>query len=1721
TEKSGELVDIALQAMATDPAARYQSVKEFQDALRDYQSHAESIVLSNRAEDDLAQATAEKKYELFARALFGYEEAASLWSGNAAAQKGTIEARRAYAEAALDKNDFELGLSLIDPNQREHTLVARRLDAGQAEQRARTRRLAMLKRVAFGLVLALFAGGTLALLEINDKRATAEARQRDAETARGVALEEKQKAEVARGEALVEKQRADDAREDVEKERDRATLALIEEAKARSAAQSARKREQRETYVAQMGLAAERIDANAFDQAAALLENYHGSPLANWEWGRLSYVCRPHRSMHDAGDTVKAVRELDDGRHFVVATESGRIEVWQYGSAPERVAEFSLPEPIGACALARDLRHIAVAPRDTAAIRIYEVAADAGVPTAIVGERPAQVLTGHTGTVNSLEYSPEGTLLLSGSQDHTARLWDTATAATVRVFQGHSWSVWQATFSPVAADQVIATAGQDGRVIVWSVADGAQVTDFNEHQGPVRAVAFSTDGRLVATAGDDRRVLVWDWRQTPALDLQQLIAQGTRPAVSYAELTGHRAAVNCLRFSHKDARRLVSGSDDNSLIVWQLSGDPGAGELLVPMRGHSRRITTCGFAGDGLHLLSGSEDHQWGLWDITGFREVNQLQSLALRGHENGILAARFSPDGRQVATASLDRTARLWNAAGGTEERTLREGHEFLATTVIARQDGQLLTSAGDNTTRLWDLATGAQTGVLNGTGRHGALAVAADGRHVLTGAVPLESPAAAGGSVTRTYALLWDLQSQKVVREYSETIEQRLATAAPLASVTSAAISPDGAVIFTGHSDGQGRVWRGDADQPLLLQGHTRSVTAAAFVPTDPNRLLTASGDQTVAQWDLAAGRELPDLALHHQGWVTSLTVSDDGQSAVTASEDGFVRLWEISTAHELARLDGSGEIVHGLAFSNDGRTLLWTGDDGVVRLSDVSGELDERTIDAVAGGWVYSVATSPDGRLLALVDERGDVSVVELATGRVQRRFDGAQSRVAAFTTTGGGVVGAGIDGRLRLFDVSGESPPREWPAHEGAIRDVAVAPSGDWLASAGDDGVIRMWDVRGEEARELRSMSGHSGSVTRLAIAADGSFLASGDEDGTLRLWTAEGTSIATIAAHPGGVRAIAVSPDSRWIVTGGADRRLCVWERGSQSPVSELEAHEGVIRSLAFSPDGLTLSSLAADRAVRLWQTNDWKWSGEIAKGRGMSAHPVAAASSDLSTIAVGNSGERVFRVHQSEPGQPGVLNEKSQLRADAGVVWSAALLPDNSSLVTIGGDATRVWDFATRNNVLTMRPQGVVSAVAYSPDGARLITGSWDHSARIWDTATGRVIRQLTGGHLGSVTQVACLPDGVHVITAGDDGAIRLWNAETGELEQTPIQESGAAVLGLALSQDGHVAATVSTDNVLRIWDLQDRRLLDSWKADDIGSGPLLSCALSPQGAHVALGTTQGALLLVRGQGAPVHRLTGHTAGVLAVAFSPDGKRLMTGSEDFTAKLWDVASGKEMLSLGRHTGAVTAVGFSQDGRAALTAGRDGLAIVWPSDEVQPSILTTRDRLEYEDVGSIAVLDEGLEVNAPTFVSGGGLQVVLELRSAPGSEVGLGKLCMAHGENSAVTVAGNDVAVEDGNGSAVPAAQLVWSGDARRLEIVFAPTVDLSIANAVLRRVAYRVDRDQSSIAATEAQFETVTFRIIQAENGTQPPVQELPAIEIQVMPAGDLAGSANADVATR
>ena len=347
-------------------------------------------------------------------------------------------------------------------------------------------------------------------------------------------------------------------------------------------------------------------------------------------------------------------------------------------------------------------------------------------------------LNGHEDRVLGVAFSPrDGRWLLTCSRDRTARVWDTTTGQEVVAarLRGHSWWVWSANFS---ADQNrIVTAGQDGKVIVWSFdarGDRPQVAQtgvFLGHDGPVFAAAFSPDGRQVVSAGYDKRVLAWDPEKIASVDFKQLVAGEPVAPQQRRAFEGHSAPVRAVSFS-ADGQSVLSGGDDNTVRIW----DAMTGKLNAVLRGHSRPVESCAFSPDGRLVLSGDQEGQIKLWNILDYKEMRASQGRTLEGHEDAILSAAFSRDGSQIVTASRDHTARIFDAQTGKCLHALKEGHEFLASRGILFNGGKwLLTAAGDNSVRIWDVGTGSQLSSIENTGRAAVVAVSRDSQWIVTG--------------------------------------------------------------------------------------------------------------------------------------------------------------------------------------------------------------------------------------------------------------------------------------------------------------------------------------------------------------------------------------------------------------------------------------------------------------------------------------------------------------------------------------------------------------------------------------------------------------------------------------------------------------------------------------------------------------------------------------------------------------------------------------------------------------------------------------------------------------------------------------------------------------------------------------------------------------------------------------------------------------------------
>ena len=237
---------------------------------------------------------------------------------------------------------------------------------------------------------------------------------------------------------------------------------------------------------------------------------------------------------------------------------------------------------------------------------------------------------------------------------------------------------------------------------------------------------------------------------------------------------------------------------------------------------------------------------------------------------------------------------------------------------------------------------------------------------------------------------------------------------------------------------------------------------------------------------------------------------------------------------------------------------------------------------------------------------------------------------------------------------------------------------------------------------------------------------------------------------------------------------------------------------------------------------------------------------------------------------------------------------------------------------------------GHIMAVAFSPDGATVLTGSDDNTARLWDAKTG-TLRGEPLKHERSVSTVAFSPDGVMVLTGSDDNTARLWDAKTGEPRGEPLKHEDW-VRTVAFSPDGTTVLTGSYDNTARLWDAKTGApRVDPLKHE----GPVWAVASSPDGATVLTGSDDNTARLWDAKtGAPRGKPLKHEDWVRTVDFSPDGTTVLTGSYDNTARLWDAKTGEPRGEPLKHEDQVQTVTFSPDGTTVLTGSDDNTARLW-------------------------------------------------------------------------------------------------------------------------------------------------------------------------------------------
>lgn len=287
--------------------------------------------------------------------------------------------------------------------------------------------------------------------------------------------------------------------------------------------------------------------------------------------------------------------------------------------------------------------------------------------------------------------------------------------------------------------------------------------------------------------------------------------------------------------------------------------------------------------------------------------------------------------------------------------------------------------------------------------------------------------------------------------------------------------------------------------------------------------------------------------------------------------------------------------------------------------------------------------------------------------------------------------------------------------------------------------------------------------------------------------------------------------------------------------------------------------------------------------------------------------------------------------EVAILDSHGGPVTDGAFSPDGSRMVTVSFDKTaRLWDVpsGTESAVLSGHRQQIVD-VAFSPDGTLLATASTDRTARVWNADSGEEIALLEG-HTGAITSIAFSPDSGHILTASKDKIAHLYDARSGVLVAA-LEGHERGLSDALFAPDGQHVVTASADRTARVWNTgtgETIAVLEGHQRD------IRVVTIDPNGAWVATGSADRTVRLwdlATGESTKV--LSEHDGRIDVVAFNHDGTRIVTGSADGRARVWDIG-GNPVAILEGHDAAVTDVDFSHDGTWIATASRDGTVRLW-------------------------------------------------------------------------------------------------------------------------------------------------------------------------------------------
>jgi WD40 repeat protein len=590
---------------------------------------------------------------------------------------------------------------------------------------------------------------------------------------------------------------------------------------------------------------------------------------------------------------------------------------------------------------------------------------------------------------------------------------------------------------------------------------------------------------------------------------------------------------------HPDGESIATGEANGDISLWR-SCD---GQRVAIYQGHTNWTRALTFSADGRILASSSEDNTVRFWEIATGKQI------ALIGpHTHTLRGMKFSQDGQRMAICGDDGLIRIYNlpqllagvtiASADSHCLQVLRGHTNWVFSIAYSPDERRMASASaDGTVRIWDLATGACLHTL--THAHWVIRVlfSPDGRQLIV----------SGMSAT---IYVWDPTSGQIIK------------------------------TLTGHSDW---VWSIDTSD-------------------DGNTLISAGEDRTIRVWDVRMGA-CHTMFHAHQDRIWSISLAPDGRHVVSGSEDRTISIWDLQQGKCVKTIGGYGNWIKSIAFVTQHGWLASCHRDGGIRLWNWQNLTCVHTLlghlDAVP-----TIAVSPDGKYLASSSLDRTIRIwdlhdltcchilLDLNKSAPGTQVDGSCALV--FSSDSQKLVVGNYQADLQIWDIASGELDRSFDGHPNRIQAVALCHIHQTIATACEN-KIRIWDLATGEC--LQEIVAHYQPVLTLAFSADGRYLASGSMDKTVKIWdTTSWEPLPTEIGHQSLILSVAFSPvpisgassADYQLIVGSGDRLIKRWHITTGECLQTYAEHQNWVWSIAYSPDGSKIVSAGEDETIKIW-----------------------------------------------------------------------------------------------------------------------------------------------------------------------------------------------------------------------------------------------------------------------------------------------------------------------------------------------------------------------------------------------------------------------------------------------------------------------------------------------------------------------------------------------------